>query len=311
MKHLFLVNPAAGKYDQTFDYSEKIHALCTERELNYEIRVSAKAGDLTKFAREAGESGEETRIYACGGDGTLNEVVNGACGFPNLAVTAFPGGSGNDFIKVFSDPAKFRDLSALLDAEEARFDLIDCNGMRAINICSIGLDARIGTEVAKYKRIPGVTGHGAYLMSTVVNLFKGIHEPYTIEVGGEVIEGDRTLLCISSGRFYGGGFNPIPEAEPDDGLLDVLLVEPVTVFKVAQVIGPYKAGKYRNYPKLFRYIRTEEVTVRAPKEIVVNVDGEALRASEITFRIMPGAIRFFYPQGLTYKLSQEEASAEV
>ncbi len=68
------------------------------------------------------------RLYACGGDGTLNEVVNGAAGHANAAVTHFPGGSGNDFIKIFSDPAAFRSLPRLLDAEEATFDLIRCNG---------------------------------------------------------------------------------------------------------------------------------------------------------------------------------------
>ena len=124
-----------------------------------------KPGDCRDAARRAAESGEEVRLYACGGDGTLNEVVNGAAGFANAAVTHFPGGSGNDAIKIFSEPAAFTDLDRLLDAEEARLDLIRCNGMYALNILSIGLDARIGTDIARYKRLPFVTGKGAYILS--------------------------------------------------------------------------------------------------------------------------------------------------
>ena len=101
------------------------------------------------------------RIYACGGDGTLNEIASGAAGFPNAAVTAFSGGSGNDFVKIFSEPAAFSNLARLLDAEETAFDLIACNEDLALNICSVGLDARIGTDVARYKRLPFLHGFNA------------------------------------------------------------------------------------------------------------------------------------------------------
>ena len=300
MKHLFLVNPAAGKYDRTYECAEQIHAVCKARGLDYEIRVSKKPGDLTRYAAEACAAGTELRLYACGGDGTLNEVVNGAAGHPNAAITHFPGGSGNDFIKIFSDPARFRDLAALLECEETSFDLIRCNDTYAINICSMGLDARIGTEIARYKRLPGVSGSGAYILSTAVNFVKGIHEPYTVEVDGEVIEGRRTMICVCSGRCYGGGFRPVPEAEPDDGLLDVLLVRPVTRLQVAQVIGPYKRGKFRDYPHLFRYFRAKEITVRCGETRVVNLDGEARYAETAHFSVVPQGIRFFYPRGLSY-----------
>ena len=300
MKHLFLVNPAAGKYDRTYECAEQIHAVCKARGLDYEIRVSKKPGDLTRYAAEACAAGTELRLYACGGDGTLNEVVNGAAGHPTAAITHFPRGSGNDFIKIFSDPARFRDLAALLECEETSFDLIRCNDTYAINICSMGLDARIGTEMARYKRLPGVSGSGAYILSTAVNFVKGIHEPYTVEVDGEVIEGRRTMICVCSGRCYGGGFRPVPEAEPDDGLLDVLLVRPVTRLQVAQVIGPYKQGKFRDYPHLFRYFRAKEITVRCGETRVVNLDGEARYAETAHFSVVPQGIRFFYPRGLSY-----------
>ena len=154
MKHLFIINPAAGSKDRTADYTAKIQAAFANRADAYEIAISAGPGEITRIAREAAESGQEYRIYACGGDGTLNEVVQGAAGFDNVAVTVYSGGSGNDFAKIFDDPSAFFDLDRLLDARETIFDLIECNGDYALNICCVGLDARIGNDVANYKRLP-------------------------------------------------------------------------------------------------------------------------------------------------------------
>ena len=113
------------------------------------------------------------RLYACGGDGTLNEVVNGAAGHPNAAVTHYAGGSGNDFVRIFSEPTAFTQLPRLLDSQAAEFDLIQCGKHRALNVCSIGFDARIGTSVNRYTRLPFVTGSGAYVLSILVNLLRG------------------------------------------------------------------------------------------------------------------------------------------
>ena len=127
MKHLFIVNPAAGNRDHSSSYRERIEKACTEKGLDYAIAISQCPGDCTRIAREAAQTGEEYRLYACGGDGTLNEVVAGAAGYDNVAVTVFSGGSGNDFVKLFSDPKAFFDLEKLLDAEETLFDMIRCN----------------------------------------------------------------------------------------------------------------------------------------------------------------------------------------
>ena len=124
MKHLFIINPAAGSRNRTEEYSEVIHKICRARKVKYEIRVSTAPGEATRIAREAAETGEELRLYACGGDGTLNEVVAGAAGYNNAAVTVFSGGRGNDFVKIFDDPKAFFALHRLMDAEEVTFDLI-------------------------------------------------------------------------------------------------------------------------------------------------------------------------------------------
>ena len=304
MIHLFIINPAAGSRNRTDDYSQVIHKLCRERGLQYDIRVSTAPGECARFAREAAQSGKEYRLYACGGDGTLNEVAQGAAGYDNVAVTVFSGGSGNDFVKLFDDPKAFFDLERLLDAEEARFDLIDCNGDIALNICSVGLDARIGTDVSRYKRLPLLQGFRAYAASTVVNVIKGIAEHYVVELNGKRIDGKQTMICVCNGRFYGGGFNPVPEADPADGLLDVLLVTQVSRLLVPMVIGKYKDGRYKELPHLVRHYRTKSIKITCDATTPINLDGELRMAREVTMSVSDKKLRFFYPKGLTWALKE-------
>ena len=305
MKHLFIINPAAGSHDRTKEYSVAIHEICSARDLDYRIEVSSAPGECTRLAREAAQTGEEVRIYACGGDGTLNEVAAGAAGYPNAAVTVFSGGSGNDFVKLFSEPKAFFDLERLLDAQEAEFDMIRCNRDLALNICSVGLDARIGTDVASYKRIPLLSGFRAYAASTVVNVIRGISEHYVVEIGGETFDDEYTFVCVCNGRFYGGGFNPVPEADPADGLLDVLLVKKVTRAQVPVVIGKYKNGRYRELPKLVKYMRVKDLRIRCDKATPINLDGEVRTAQVVDFKVADEKLRFFYPKGLVWRLKEQ------
>ena len=304
MEHIFIINPAAGSRDRTAMYTEAIEAACGKRGLKYEIRVSQGPGDCTRIAREAAESGRPVRIYACGGDGTLNEVAVGAAGYENAAITVYSGGSGNDFVKLFDEPKAFFDLNRLMDADEVTFDLIRCNDSYALNICSVGLDARIGTDVSNYKRIPLLSGFRAYAASTVVNVVKGISEHYTVEVNGETLDQEYTMICVCNGRFYGGGFNPVPTADPCDGMLDVLLVEKVSRMQVPAVIGKYKAGRYGELPHLVRHIRTDSIRILCDKPTPVNVDGELLVATDVRMSVAPEKIRFFYPKGLTWQVKE-------
>ena len=310
MKHLFILNPAAGQRDRTAEFTKAIQTHCAG--LDYEIAVSRHPGDCAVIARRAASTGQELRIYACGVDGTLNEVANGVVGRANVSITHYCGGSGNDFVRAFSEPEAFGSLPRLLDCEETEFDLIQCGDHYALNICSIGLDARIGTSISKYKRLPLVTGPGAYILSLIANLLKGIHEHYRITIDGEVFDGRYTLVCIANGRWYGGSFNPCPDAEPDDGMLEVLVVKPVNLLQVAMVIGKYQKGQYADYPQLISHYRTRQVTVSCGEDSVVNLDGEALRSREVTFRISGEKLRFFYPRGLSYRMRErktEEACA--
>ena len=313
MKHILIVNPAAGKCDRSVQIKALAEEVFGSRGLDYDVQISKGPGDCTRLATEAAQTGEEVRIYACGGDGTLNEVVNGVVGCENVSITHYPSGSGNDFVKLFSKPETFRELEHFLDTEETRFDLIRCDAgdkvQYSCNICSMGLDARIAAEMGRYRRLPGVSANGAYYLSIVSNMVKGIHKPYILDFNGETVTGDQTLICICSGRNYGSSFNPVPDAEPDDGLLDVLVVKPVNLLQIAKVIGKYQNGQYKQFPDLIRSFRTTSIRVQCTEESVVNVDGEALGSQDVTFTVVPRALRFFYPVGLTYHNSAAEVAA--
>ena len=311
MTHLFIINPAAGSRDRTSMYRENIEAICGSRGLSYRIEVSSGPGECRRIAREAAESGQEYRIYACGGDGTHNEVASGAAGYPTVAVTCYRGGSGNDFVKLFSDPEAFKDLEKLLDCEEATFDLVRCNDELCLNICSVGLDARIGTDVANYKRLPLLSGFRAYAASTVINIIRGMSEHYVVQIDGETIDGEQTFVCVCNGRYYGGGFNPVPEADPSDGMLDVLLVKKISRLQVPMVIGKYKNGRYRELSKLVRYFRTDAVKIICDGPTSINLDGELLTATQVDIRVAQEKLRFFYPKALTWKNREDPIPSTV
>ncbi len=311
MKHLFIINPAAGSRNPTESYRKQIAEVCGELGVEYSIEISGAPGQCREIARRAAMTGEEYRIYSCGGDGTMNEIVGGVAGFPNVAVTMFAGGSGNDFARIFSQPEAFKDLRRLLDAEETTFDLIRVNDDYSLNICSVGLDARIGTDVANYKRLPLLSGFRAYAASTVVNVIKGISEHYVIEVDGETIDDKQTMICVCNGRYYGGGFNPVPEADPADGKLEVLIVRKVSRLLVPKVVGKYKNGQYAKLPKLVRHFSTDRIKIICDKPTPINLDGEMRMAQVADIRLADEKIRFFYPKGLTWRNAPVTAEAAL
>ncbi len=299
MRHLFIINPMAGKQRDHCELESRIHAL----KLDSEIVYTTHAGHARQLAREAGERGQSTRLYACGGDGTLNEVVNGAAGWSNLAVTNVPMGTGNDFLKIFGPDYLhgFSDLAALSQGPQAEFDLMDCNGTLGIGVICAGVDARIAADVHHYKSLPLVTGIGAYILSLLVNvLFKGIARPMEIRMGDLDWSGDAAILCVCNGRYYGGGFMPVGEAMPDDHIFDMLMVPKVSRLTFFRLVGQYAKGQYRHYPQLIRAFHGESVSFRSRQPITVVVDGEVLVDTAFTITRSDKTVSFFYPAQLSY-----------
>lgn len=297
MKHLFIINPAAGDKHSTERLLDRIKALS----LDAEITMTAQAGDAQRLAERAIRegSGAPLRIYACGGDGTLNEVVNAAAGLKHVAVTNVPKGTGNDFLRIFGEDFRkgFMDLPALAVGPQAAFDLMDCNGKLGIGVVCAGVDARIAADVDRYKSI----GEGSYVASLVVNvLFKGICRPTRLEMGGQVYEGETAIICACNGRYYGGGFMPVGDAMPDDGVIDFLYVPKVSRINFFRLVGKYAKGKYREYPKYIRHWHGDKISCSSNQELTAVVDGEVMRAREFIIKLSEKKVNFFWPAYMDY-----------
>ena len=300
MKHLFIVNPAAGGKDKSAQIRVQAAAALRNGE-NYEVYITKAPMDAADKIRLEAASGEELRVYACGGDGTFNECVCGAALLPNVAVCPYPTGTGNDFCRMFGDEKdRFRDLSALVAGSVQTIDLIDCNGRYSANICSVGIDARIGTEVHKYSKIPLIGGAAGYVVSAVFNVLKGINRHMRIRCGEYTSDADHALLCACNGRYYGGGFNPSVNARPDDGVLDFYIVKAVSLFTLARRIGKYASGHADEYPDIITHLRGEEISIEFDEDSVINVDGEAIYARSVTMRMVPKALNLIVPKGMRF-----------
>ncbi len=299
MRHVFIVNPASGKKAG----NKKFEALLETFPHPYEVLHTTAVGDAQRMAQEIAEQGEPVRIYACGGDGTLNEVVNGAAGYSHVAITNVPKGTGNDFLKIFSPnwQTQFLDLAALAEGEEVPFDLIECNGKLALDVVCGGIDARVGADAYRYKNIPFVRGIGCYVLALIVNvLFKGITRPMQVKMGGKTYFGDISLICICNGRYYGGGFLPVPEAMPDDGILDALVIPDLTLLQFARMVGKYSTGHYKELRPYVADFHGTEITVTAPNPLTFVLDGEAMVDSTFHISLSKKKVNFFYPRGMTY-----------
>lgn len=244
----------------------------------------------TEFERAFGRPADKKRkLY----NGTLNECVNGAVGHDNVAVTHFPCGTGNDFIKMFGEEKdRFFDLSDLVRGEVRPLDVMECCGRYAVNICSVGIDARIGTEVHQY--------HDSYVLSAVANLFKGIAQPLTVRGCGMDYSGGTSLICACNGRFYGGGFNPITDSRPDNGKLEFLVVRDVSRLQFIRLVGKYAKGRYRELEKFITHLEGGHLEIDSEQDLVVNIDGEALWSKHVNFDLIPGGVNFLVPANMAF-----------
>ena len=302
MRHVFIINPKAGKRDQTSRLLQMAEDLRTRHGLDCTCMLTDRPGGATELARKLAEKGEPIRLYACGGDGTIYEVANGIAGHDNAAMTCIPSGTGNDFLKNFGPEmmAKFHDAENLWDGPEMELDLIDCNGRLCTTIACNGIDARIADSVHQYSGTPGLNGRGSYLASVAVNfLFKPIKRHWTVYLDNERIEDDFALVSMCNGRYYGGGSTPAPEARMNDGVLHTVLVKSVSKSAFARMFGTYSAGEHHRLPShIFRVSTARQVRIVSRDEDIVScVDGETFRSREVVMRLADQKLKFFGPSG--------------
>ena len=304
MRHVFIVNPVSGKADASGTLVPQIIDAAKNLGADYEILLTEYPGHAVELAAEQAEAGEEVRLYACGGDGTFNEVLRGVRGRANAAVGCIPCGSGNDFVRNFGGREPFLDLERMMRGPAVDIDLIQTEKGIATTICSAGLDAQVAYGIPKFRRLPFCGGAMAYNLSIVQSICGPLGHRLRVRADGEVITGEFLMLAICNGKAYGGGYVAAPEANMQDGLLDLVLIRKIGRVAVARVIGGYKKGAhiqngqvapaYRDIV-LFRRVRRVEVEVLDGRPIVVTEDGECEERLGLSACVSPLDARILLP----------------
>ncbi|MBQ1945364.1 MAG: YegS/Rv2252/BmrU family lipid kinase [Clostridia bacterium] len=303
MRHYFIVNPTSGPSDCTPQIKKALAGF--EDQFDYEIYVTTSAGDATRFVRKKCESSTEPmRFYACGGDGTLNEVVNGAALHKHAAVGCFPCGSGNDFVKYYGGKQYFSDIGAVLAGKAQAIDVIRVNDKYCINVANAGFESKAADRMARFRRFSFFKNQRAYYPAIVMTLFDGMHNKCRITADDEVIfDGDMLLCTMANGSFEGGGFCAAPRADVCDGLMDVCAVKSLSILKVPKAIGIYQKGGHLDSDYLKPYVtyrRARRITVEGEGEFLMALDGEIHSNTRFDLELIPGGVNFIVPHGAVH-----------
>lgn len=294
MLHVFIVNPIAGKGKSTSLISQ-----IEERFRNfpepYHIELTQYPGHATAIARSLSADGVPMRVYSVGGDGTLNEIINGIAG-DHMELGIIPCGSGNDAVRsIYSvtDPAAL--LETLPVASSALLDMGRINGRYFINIASIGFDAEVTILSNKFKRIPFVSGSMAYVMGVLAAVIGLKRHRVRIRLDDAPERANELLLCaFANGRYYGGGMMPAPGADMTDGLLDICEVAYPGRLRLLKFFPAFMKGEHGALREVSMH-RCKRIEITSLRALPINIDGEVIKDTRVTIDIVPGSLRVLIP----------------
>lgn len=287
--YTFIINPVAGN-GFALRTKEKIRHVMEEKQLPYRFMDTAYPGHATVLARQAAQEGGCSGVIAVGGDGTAYEV---ACGLIHTQVPLgiIPAGTGNDFIKTVGIPGKpLEALEFILNHPARPVDVGGVNDRLFLNVCGTGFDVTVldYTESAK-KYCRGIL---PYLIGLVRAIFhyKPVHILYTAD--GETVERDALICSVANGRFIGGGIPICPDAAPDDGMLDLVLVDNRPRWQIPFYLPGLLMGKVLRFG-ITTHRRCREVRI-VSQGMRLNVDGEIQQVDEVSFSIQPGRMMLYW-----------------
>ena len=302
MRHIFIINPTSGVRD-----SKKVIPWIKEYfddESEYEIFVTEYPGHATEIANRYSVR-DRVCIYSIGGDGTAYEVLNGLN--DNVTMAVIPNGTGNDFHRtIYKEKFKLKDM--LIQTIEGDIHLIDfgvANEHRFLNMFTVGLDAmiaKLASEAESSKYIPNSL---SYVVAVVKSLRKLPIIKFSFKYNGETIEQDSLLFAVMNGQYYGGGFNPAPEASLTDGLFNVLLIEAVKIRTLIMLIGKYAAGKHKQI-KQIQDFKLQSFELKADQQMTYTCDGEIFEDDYFVITMMEKRLPFRMPKGSVYDDSNRE-----
>lgn len=312
MKYAFIVNPESGQGKQRRYLEPKINKLIEDNpKKDIKIYYTRGEKDATILADMiAKETKGEVTVFACGGDGTLQEVATGLYGHENAVMGVVPVGSGNDFVRTLGGDMKagekYLDLQAQLDAPSKEIDLIRLtwteNRKKKIayvdNGINIGFDGNTCILAHDYKKIPGVSGTGSYILALAKNLIeKKGGDVKIVADGKKFFDGPMLLATVANGAYCGGGFKSCPNADLSDGLLEIFVVNDMSRSRFLQLVPKYKSGDILTVPsedgKLYKYaqVKKVEITPNGAKTMQFVGDGETFETGKLLVEVVHNALK--------------------
>ncbi len=302
MKYYFVLNPTAGGKKLIPQMGEKIKEYCEKKQLDHELHYTDKVGDAEGYTKHICESVSGEKIFFFGGgDGTFSEGVNGAYGYEDVTVGIIPLGSGNDFVRNFTFPEAFLNLSSQMEYKKIKIDLMEYNGRKCVNMLNCGIDCDVASRMADLRDNRMVPVKMRYIYSLVGAFAEMPYSKVEMEFDdGERIDREVQLFCVGNGTSCGGGFKCTPKASLTDGIMDVCVINRVSRLKFLQFVGPYKAGKLADNEKvkdLVTYKKCRSFIVKFKEQTEISVDGEIEKVKKLKVRMLPKAISFAMPAG--------------
>ena len=302
MKNYFIINPVAGKGKAIEIVEKQIEIVSEELKKDNEFIIihTHHPGDGTEICKEICEENKDQviNVFACGGDGTCFEVLNGIIGYKNVRFGMLPVGSCNDFLKTFPG-YDFLDIEKQLKGKTIDVDTVKVNDEYIINVANFGFDARANDDQlklrSKYKSVK--TAYNMALVKNILSPKLGDSVEVTVD-GKKVFEGKMLLSAVANAQYYGGGYKCAPLADVSDGLIDVVLVRKISVITFAKLVKFYKAGEHLNNKKFDKYVtfvRGKDIVINAKKDLTSSYDGEVRHSLNYHLEISDKKVKFILP----------------
>lgn len=287
--YTLIVNPTGGS-GRGLKAIPVIEEEMRRRDIPYRILQTERSGHATELAKEAAADRDCQGVIAVGGDGTAYEV---ACGLLDSEVPMgiIPAGTGNDFIKAIGTPKDVKKALDFILTHPARpVDIGQMNDRMFLNVSGTGFDVAVLENMEDAKKV--FHGMLPYLIGIVRAIFRyqPVHVAWTVD--GESCEKDVLLCAVTNGRYIGGGIPICPVAEPDDGLLDLIVVDNKPRWMIPFYLPGLLMGRVLRFP-FTRHLRCREVTM-ASSGMHLNVDGEVQLVDQVKFSVLPGRLKMFW-----------------
>ncbi|MDO4739623.1 MAG: diacylglycerol kinase family lipid kinase [Eubacteriales bacterium] len=280
-----IINPLAGA-GKPMALRPRVEALLAERGISYETVLTDGGNHAVNLSKQAAADGARA-VVIVGGDGSLNEAVNGLIGSSTILYIV-PCGTGNDFARVFRLPKDpIEALRMQLDAPVGVIDAGAANEFRFLNVAGAGFDVEVLRQMEAYKE--KYSGIWPYLLGVIraVKAFRPFEA--TLEAQGQTFSGRFTLMVFANGQYYGGGMRVARKADPRDGLLDMIYIPALPKWLISLCLPLFLPGWYDVLP-FVRRMRVSKATLLS-KGVTLNMDGELRDVDRADFELLPGAIR--------------------